>query len=187
MKPQIDNFDMEKVRKVRMNFFKKKKKENLSPTTNVMGIDLSKFSTGIAVINDKDEILFLNKIAPKGNRDKYVLLDFVIAFKHILDVYKPSKIIMEDIYLKNNKGRLGSFTSLAKQHGIVLTILTLYDLEVNYIHNMSAKSYLGCRNKEQVFEKICKMYNLHWFDFEKHNDLTDALALALNRKNGKLK
>lgn len=185
MKPQINNLDMEEIRKIRMGFFKDKK--NIKRTNNVMGIDLSKFNTGVAIIDDKDEILFLNKISPKGNKEKYIIIDFVIAFKSIIDKYRPYKVIMEDIYLRNNKGNLSSYKSLAKHHGVVLTILSLMDVEVNYIHNMSAKSHLGCRNKEDVFNRMCKVYNLYDFNFEEHNDLTDALGLALNKNNEKLK
>ncbi|MGL4864397.1 MULTISPECIES: crossover junction endodeoxyribonuclease RuvC [Bacteria] len=185
MKPQINNLNMEEIRNIRMAFFKEKK--SIKKTNNVMGIDLSKFNTGVAVLDDKDEILFLNKISPKGNKEKYIIIDFVIAFKSIIDRYRPSKVIMEDIYLRNNRGNLGSYKSLAKHHGVVLTILSLMDVEVYYIHNMSAKSHIGCKSKEDVFNKMCKVYNLHDFNFEDHNDLTDALGLALNKNNKKLK
>lgn len=187
MKAQINNFDMEEVRKVRVAFFKKKRKEKKEETNNVMGVDLSKFSTGIAILNELDEILFLNKISPKGNNDKYLIIDFIISMKAILEKYRPSTVIMEDIYLKNSFGKLASFKSLAKQHGIILTIFAIYDIDVKYIHNMSAKSFVGCKNKEDVFKRMCELYSLDGFNFEDHNDLTDALMLALNKRNGKLK
>lgn len=184
---QIRKLNMESVRTARMNFKKNKIDKIVRNDDLIMGIDLSKMSTGVAIIDKKENLIFADKIVPKGSNDLYVILDFMIAFDAILKKYNPGIVMMEDIFLRNNNGRLNAFTTLAKQHGVVISMLYPLGLVPYTLHQASIKSFCGCKKKEEVFKYIVDKYNIKNFDFETHNDITDAIAVALNWRNQKKK
>ena len=179
--------DMDLVRDFRVKL-KKEKIDKYEKLENVvMGLDLSKFSTGIAFLNkDNDDLIYATKICPKGTNLNYITMDFCISLNYLIRKYKPSKVMMENVYLTMGGGFKSAFESLLRQHGIALAILSFRGLEFTYVHPSTAKSFVECKTKEDVFEYIKKKYKLINFNFEEHNDITDAILMALNHRNEKI-
>lgn len=147
----------------------------------IMGADLSSHSSGIAIINKKKELLFMDKIFIKNydkTSEEIRILSFVIAIKKIIQVYNPSVVVVEQIFSKN----IETHKNLARLHGIFSYLMIMHNIEVKYIHPSSAKAYLGCKTKEEVFEKLNMQYKLG-LNFKEHNDGVDALLMALNYYN----
>ncbi len=159
-------------------FEQKQNNENI-----IMGCDLSGHSTGISIIDKDNNLLFMDKIYIPG----YVktptdlrISTFVLGLQRIINRYKPSIAIVEDIFSMN----ITTHSTLARIHGIFLYHMMRNNIKVYYIHPSSAKAFIECKTKEQVFEKVTKMYNLK-LDFKECNDGVDGLLMALNHKNKK--
>lgn len=159
----------------------KRFKQRTSNKEIIMGCDLSAHSTGISIINKEDELIFMDKIFIVGYNKTPLDLrinTFVLGLQKIINTYKPSIAIVEDIFASN----IRTHNTLARLHGVFLYMMIKNNIKVYYIHPSSAKAFIGCKTKEEVFEKITKIYGLK-LDFKQHNDGVDGLLMALNHKN----
>lgn len=183
---KINTLNMVKVKKLRDQLIKQKLKKREKNNHIILGLDISKASCGFAFYDAADDkVLHIDKIVPKTSDNAKIIIDFTIVLDKLLKHYKPSVAIIEDIFLKPNAGNFKAFKSLAKHHGMILSIMATRGIECKYIHPSSAKAFLGCKSKEEVFEKICAIYNLYGLNFKKDNDLIDGILVALNYKNVK--
>ena len=165
----------------RKEFFKNNNNRTINQDY-VMGIDLSTSSTGIAVINKNEEIIYIDNLEKVGTIKKNNIMDFYIAINTILNKFNPSIIIVEDVYYSKN---FKAISSLIKYHGMLELILISKNLNYKYVQTNVCKAFFKCKHKEDVFKLLNDRYKLN-FDFEKDNDKTDALMLALNFKNEKV-
>ena len=179
----IDKIKKE-VRDARKSMIKVSKKKSFNSQYS-MGIDISKRSPGFAIIEILTEkIIFSEKFASSITNNSVLFLDYMIYLNHILKKYKPGIVIIEDFFLHQKKPN--AVLSLGIIQGIMLSVLIMEGYDVKKIHNMSIKAYHGCKNKEQLFNFINKKYNLGYC-FEKDNDITDAIAIALCHDSAKIK
>lgn len=149
----------------------------------ILGADLSSKSTGICVLNSNKDILFMDKIYIPGystTPEEIRILSFVICVNAIIKTFNPKYCVIEDIFSDNVR----THKNLAKIHGIFIEILIKNNIEPYYIHPQSAKSFIKCKTKEDVFNELTEMYNLN-LSFEEANDGVDALLMALNFDNDK--
>ena len=147
----------------------------------IMGCDLSGHSTGISIIDKNDNLLFMDKIyipSYSSTPTDLRIITFVLGLQEIINKFKPSIAIVEDIFATN----IATHSTLARVHGIFLYHMVRNNIKVYYIHPSSAKAFIKCKTKEQVFEKITKMYKLD-LNFKECNDGVDGLLMALNHKN----
>lgn len=150
----------------------------------IMGVDLSNNSTGICILDEKTkDILFMDKIyitSFSNTEDLLRISIFVVGLQKIINTFKPYKAIIEqEIYVQN----VMSHSHLSKLHGILLYILMRNNIKSYYIHPSSAKSYIKCKTKKDVFNFLVKLYNLKELNFAEHNDGVDALLMAYNCDN----
>lgn len=183
---KISTLNMAKVKKLRDKLIKEKFSKKERNNHIILGLDISKASCGICFYDAaNDKVLYVDKIVPKTKDNAKIIIDFSIVLDKLLKEYNPSDAIIEDIFLKPTAGNFKAFKSLAKHHGMILSIMATRGINCKYIHLSSAKSFIKCKDKEEVFKKICSMYNLYGLNFKDHNDLMDAILVALNYKNTK--
>jgi Holliday junction resolvasome RuvABC endonuclease subunit len=111
---------------------------------------------------------------------KFSLAERLCFFRHeikkLLKELRPTHVVMEDIYSgPNNK----TLVTLAKFAGVCEECcLTVSGIQPYLMHTSTVKSYFKSKNKEDIFNFIVDI--LEWDDsnvnFNKHNDLTDAIA-----------
>ena len=98
--------------------------------------------------------------------------------KEVIEKYKPDRVILEDIF----KGRNAkTFKILSMARGVVIkTIYQATGKDPINIMPSATRKLIGIKNtKEDAFDFIVKKYKLTDYEFDKHNDLTDAIALGL--------
>ena len=148
----------------------------------VIGLDVSSTSTGWAVLKSKRfykrEGIDFGLIKP---HKKLVLAEKLNYFRSelskVISRVSPDVVGIEDIFLLRNVKTLkllGRFSGVA--------IETVYDFSgvVPYIVQVKeSRVQWGTQDKEEVFEKIKNKYKMNEWLFKKHNDLTDAISIAL--------
>lgn len=175
----IFKIDYKKLKKMAQN---KQEKLRRNHTKLIMGLDISSKSTGIAIITENNELKFMDKLyIPNYNKtdEQTKMFVFAIGLTSVIKKYNPCIAIVEDVFSRN----ISTHRSLSEFHGLCKYLLALNDIPIKYIHPSSAKSFIGCKDKEEVFNKMIKMYNLKNLKFEDANDGVDALLIALNHKN----
>jgi Holliday junction resolvasome RuvABC endonuclease subunit len=90
---------------------------------------------------------------------------------------KPTHIVIEDVFRGRN---VATMKLLARFSGVAIELSRrLLRKDPLVVMATEVRSLLGCgRKKEEAFKFVCKKYNLDW-SFNKMNDVTDALCLAL--------
>ena len=160
----------------------KKTKLRKEHSNLIMGLDISSKSTGVAIITQNDELKMIDKFyIPNYNNtsEEIKMFIFAIGLHSIIKKYNPCIAILEDVFSKNIK----THKSLSEFHGLCKYLLAINDIPMKYIHPSSAKSFIGCKTKEEVFKTLIKRYGLIDLKFEEANDGIDALLIALNHKN----
>lgn len=174
----------------------KKEKEDIKKIikdlkkNRVIGIDLSKTCPGVCIYDtDIKNIEFLDSFKKSGSPSEFERdLEILYWLLDIVTIYKPKKAIIESPFV--NKFSIMSAEPLYKLHGIVNYFLFKNGLEIYNISPSSSRAYLKIKpnNKESAFKYIKEQYpNIGLEDYKKDNDKSDALLLALNYNNSKLK
>jgi len=145
----------------------------------ILAFDISSVSTGYALIDngaiviDGYGLIIPNQRKCQGERLSY----FSRSISKIINKYKPDIIAIEDIF----KGRnIITFKSLSMFRGVAIrAIYEKIKRDPISIMAVTARSLLGTGiTKEDSFKTIVKKYNFD-FDFEKDNDVVDAIILGL--------
>ena len=152
----------------------------------ILAIDVSSACSGYCILEDGYlDIGSVNTIVPRGlkQKDKLTLgqklLFFENSVKAIIKKYKPNLIVVEDIFKGPNAK---TFKTLAAFRGVAFKIcqqltkkdpISLMPTEARKLINIKGKK------KEDAFEFVVKKYKLKHYVFEKDNDKTDAIVLAL--------
>lgn len=145
----------------------------------ILSFDISSISTGCCVLKDgyvsKKLCTTINPPPKKqmGERLNY----FAIAISDMIEKYKPDQIIIEDIFRGRN---VNTFKVLAQFRGVAIQkIYELTGKDPISLMAVGVRKLIGCgTDKESAFKFINKKYKLR-YNFEKDNDKTDAIALAL--------
>jgi Holliday junction resolvasome RuvABC endonuclease subunit len=164
--------------------------------SKVLALDISSRSTGVCVY-ERGEILYCNVITLKQKSHAERLLIFEVAIKSIIAQYKPDFIAIEDCWRGLNAK---TYKILSFYHGVTYKICYEILRQDPYVIMPSeirkvigdyagvnlmpskkerAKSTDGLDSKELTFNFIKQKFNLSDYTFEKHNDQTDAIAVAV--------
>jgi Holliday junction resolvasome RuvABC endonuclease subunit len=141
----------------------------------VLSLDVSASSTGWAIRLDDGKFKYgLIITSPKFDRAER-LAYFRSELQKILIKFKPTHVVMEDVYSGLNPKTL---ILLSKFAGIAEECCFSFTNTIPYIiHTNTVKSYFKAKTKEEVFNFIIEIFD--WDDnssFQKNNDMTDALA-----------
>jgi len=147
----------------------------------ILSLDVSSSSTGYAVLRDgrwvcNDKNYGLIKISNKLSLSKR-LVSFRNSLAALIREVKPTHIVIEDVFSGRN---VATMKLLARFNGVAIEVcrrLLRHDPQIAL--TAEVRSFLGCgRSKKEAFDFICTKFNLDW-SFNKYNDVTDALALAM--------
>lgn len=146
----------------------------------ILGLDVSITSTGYCVFNNgkllKKSCGMIKPNPKKTYGERLLFLELEI--KKIISKYKPDEVIIEDIY----KGRNAkTFKILSMTRGIAIkTIFEELGKDPIIVMASTARALIGIKNKKEIaYEFIVKKYKLKDYEFDTHNDQTDAILLAL--------
>jgi len=98
----------------------------------------------------------------------------------LLSKLKPTHIVIEDTYAGNN---IKTLKLLSKYAGVAIECCSsMARVNPYIIHTSTVKAYFKVKNKKDLFDFMLSL--LEWEDdkgisFEKHNDITDAIAQLL--------
>jgi Holliday junction resolvasome RuvABC endonuclease subunit len=145
----------------------------------ILGLDVSTKSTGWFITKPSCGI-----IAPSADlsfEDKLVW--FRAELSKILDKHKPDMVVIEDAYYRPGFGSIHTLKALVKFAGVAQELCASKGIQTKIITATSARKHCcgtqeGKFKKEEVFNFFKTKYNLDDWTYKKHNDITDAMALA---------
>ena len=149
--------------------------------TKILGLDISSASTGHCIINNgrlvKSTVGTINPDSKKtyGERLQY----FSEAIVKLLQKYKPDKVVIEDIFRGPN---IKTFKTLAMFRGVCFfTIFNEIGINPISIMPTEARKMAGVDGitKDDGFNFVIKKYSFTKYEFDTHNDITDAIVLGL--------
>lgn len=151
------------------------------PKDIILALDISSSSTGYAVLrkgrwNKSQASYGTIKISPKLSLAQR-LVQFRNELNHLIRAVKPTCIVIEDVF----KGRnISTMKLLARFNGVAIELSRrLLRKDPLIALAVEVRSLLECgKKKEDAFNYIVGRYHLEW-EFNKMNDVTDALCLAL--------
>lgn len=144
--------------------------------SRILSLDISASSTGWAFAfgqarGQVDHGLI--KTTPKQTHAER-LVYFRNELMELIQMYRPSHVVMEDVYAGLNAKTL---VLLAKFSGVAQeTFRSMADIEPYIIHTNTVKAFFKAKNKEQVFDIIVDIMEFDDYTYKKHNDITDAVA-----------
>lgn len=139
----------------------------------VLSLDISASSTGWCVLSDtylNFGIIQTVKTLDRSER----LLTFKYELIKIMNLYKPTSVVLEDNFSSINVSTLkllAEFAGVAK-----LTVREVLNMEAYVISNNTVKSYFKVKKKDDLFKFVSDIFEFKNFDFKKHNDIVDAIA-----------
>jgi len=147
----------------------------------ILALDVSSSSTGFAVLrngrwNKSSTSYGMIKIPsklPLGER----LVMFRDHISTLLDKVNPDSVVIEDVFSGPN---VSTMKLLARFSGVAVEV-TRRNLKQEPLIALTSKvrAFLKCGKKKiNAFDYVCDRYNLNW-SFNKMNDVTDAVCLAL--------
>jgi len=142
----------------------------------ILSLDVSAKSTGWS-FSVKTRLVDYGTIttSPSLKRAKR-LAEFRTKLEKVLRKYKPSYIVIENGYLRRNVNTLkvlSEFSGVAKAVCMGVLGIEPYIMNVN-----TTRSFFNAKTKEDVYNIVIGFYNLK-FDFEKDNDISDAVSQSL--------
>jgi len=147
----------------------------------ILGLDVSSSSTGYCIINNgrllKSTLGTINPNSKSsyGERLKY-FSDELLA---LLKTHKPDKVVMEDIFKGPNAK---TFKILAMFRGVCfLTVFNEIGKDPICVMPTEARKLVGVAGitKEDSFDFVIRKYAFSDYEFNTHNDITDAIVLGL--------
>jgi crossover junction endodeoxyribonuclease RuvC len=147
----------------------------------ILALDVSSSSTGFAVLRqgrwNKSSVSYGLVKIPSGIPLGQRLVSFRDEIQKLLRSVKPDAIVIEDVFSGRN---VSTMKLLARFNGVAVEVSRRYLKQEPLIAlTTQVRAFLECgRTKEDAFKYICSRYNLDW-SYNKMNDVTDALCLAL--------
>lgn len=166
-----------------------------------LGLDISSVSSGFAVLDEEMKLVEYGILKVKKNADHpEKLCQYEDELNKLLKKYEFNKVCVEEVW-KGRNTKVHKILSL--YHGVSYALIYRC-LNLNPVVSTTAeirktieqktkeniisetkqvgkrKKYANPAQKEKVFEAIKKMYSLEEFNFDDHNDITDAIAVAVH-------
>jgi len=147
----------------------------------ILALDVSSSSTGYAVLRsgrwrNLDKNYGLIKIPTTHSLPKRLVL-FRNELHALIKRIKPTHVIIEDVFSGRNAATM---KLLARFNGVAIELCRrTLRRDPQVALTATVRAGIGCgRGKRDAFDYISKRYRLDW-SFNKMNDVTDALVLAL--------
>jgi Holliday junction resolvasome RuvABC endonuclease subunit len=148
----------------------------------ILGLDISSVSTGHCIINNgrllRSTLGTINPNAKSLMGEK--LLYFETRVRELIQEHKPDLVVIEDIFKGPN---VNTFKTLAMFRGICFKVV-FEEMQSTPISIMptEARKIIGASGvtKQDGFDFITKKYSFTNYDFNKHSDIVDSIALALS-------
>lgn len=147
----------------------------------VLGLDVSSNRTGYAVLRDGRWSKAVSSYGIIKTPTDFSLSKRLVYFRNeiqqLIRRVKPTHIIIEDVFRGRNAATM---KLLSRFNGVAIEISRRQlRKDPQTALAVEVRALLGCgRTKKEAFSFICTKYGLDW-SFNKMNDITDALALAL--------
>ena len=148
----------------------------------IVGIDPGTATVGFAFIQgtkQSPEILeygVLKTQALPSDMMPQRILEIGNDIESLLDLYKPTKAVVEDLFFfKNHK----TVISVAQSRGVILYLLAKRGIKITSVTPLQVKQTLcgyGRADKKQVQTMVQKIYGLD--SLPKPDDAADSLAMA---------
>ena len=160
-------------------------------TMVVMGIDGSTSSSGWAIFESNEcKRLASGRIQPKGLDWREKIKQEWIIFSQIIEKYKPEKIFMEDVPMKDGKPTI---MKLGAVQGMAICLSSQYNIEIVFLLPSEWRSGMGLYDgtrqgthrdilKRKAVETANKLFdlNLLWIkEKSKKNEDDEAEALLI--------
>ena len=142
----------------------------------IISLDIAAAKTGWSFTDGNKFEYGWIETSPKDKR-AVRLGKFRWKLNRLLEEYKPTYIVFEDVYSGPNKKVM---ILLAKFGGVAEELCYSFLKKEPYvIHTNTVKSYFKVKTKEDIFDVVVNLFGLDEFEFKKHNDITDAVAQLL--------
>ncbi len=145
----------------------------IDPGVNIVGYGFVTGSRNNPEIVDFGILHTDKKTAAEGHLR---LLEIANDLEFLLEKYKPSKALVEDLFFfKNEK----TVISVAQSRGMIIYLLAKHGVKVESVTPLQVKNTLcgyGRATKKQVQEMVKRVYKLD--SIPQPDDAADALAIA---------
>lgn len=144
----------------------------------ILALDVSTKSTGWFVTRKSCGKIVPNKKLSFGEK----LVFFRKELDKLIHKYKPTVVVIEDIYYRPGFGNIHTLKTLAKFTGVAIELCSSYNIQTEIITATAARKHCcgdhkGKFGKQEVFDFFVKKFSLDW-GYKEYNDLTDAMALS---------
>ncbi len=150
----------------------------------ILGLDVSTVSTGWFITKRSCGIIKPSKKLSFEEK----LVFFRVELIKLLKKYKPEIVVIEDAYYRPGFGNIHTLKQLVKFAGVAMEAAASLEIAVTILTASAARKNCcgkqeGRFKKEEVFKYFVEKYSLEDWTFNKHNDITDAMALAWGYKH----
>ena len=145
----------------------------------IMGLDVSTKSTGWFITKPSCGIIAPD---PKLSFDGKLVV-FRAELDTLLTKHKPDVVVIEDAYYRPGFGNIHTLKALVKFAGVAQELCASKGILTEIITATAARKHCcgaqeGKFKKQEVFNFFKTKYNLDDWTYNKHNDITDAMALS---------
>jgi len=145
----------------------------------ILGLDVSTRSTGWFIAKRSCGIISPD---PKASFEEKLVV-FRIELDYLLSKYNPDLVVIEDAYYRPGFGSIHTLKALVKFAGVAQELCESKGIQTEIITATMARKYCCGRSgekvtKQDVFDFFVEKYDLDDWTFNKHNDITDAMALS---------
>ena len=145
----------------------------------ILALDVSTKSTGWFITKRSCGIISPD---PKISFEEKLVV-FRIELDHLLMKYGPDLVVIEDAYYRPGFGSIHTLKALVKFAGVAQELCVSKGIQTEILTATSARKYCCGRSgekvtKQDVFDFFVEKYDLDDWTFNKHNDITDAMALS---------
>lgn len=146
----------------------------------ILGLDISSTSTGYCIISDGKLLKSAKALGTIMPNSKDILEDKLVYFRDcisdLLNRYSPDLVAIENVYIGQKKVAV----MLSRFSGVALEVCRRHGCNIILLESSKARSTLGLKNKkEEAFNFVVDKYGFSQWNFEKHNDITDSIVVAL--------
>jgi len=145
----------------------------------ILALDISTVSSGWFVTKASCGMI----VPPKGTSLNLKLAYFRAELENLMLKYKPDLTIIEDAYYRPGFGNIHTLKQLCFFAGVAVEVAGTHGIKVEFMTATQARKFC-CGNhdkafkKPEVFKYFVEKYELNDWTFDKHNDITDAMALG---------
>ncbi len=170
---------------------------------NILGVDISTTTIGIAIVNENEKLLYYEYMKPKGNNFIEKADSVSLLIQNLFQKHEIDKVIIETPNVRFSPGKSSAQTiaTILRFNGIITYILNLYSKTPSQeIFVTTARKKVTGRGmfpagtaKKEVYLFLENKYKKQFPEFEKHKkgkeiglpikeayDVCDAWILALN-------